>query len=207
MSIIEVDPKQNRLVAVLIVAAIAAVAVVVIRLHGPVVTRVAAQTGKPTSQGAHVVHGSRAYEPLTRNPFQRPSGVVTPANASSKVAETIPSNSINRNSLQTLQLAPAFIRPIRSADQTAAGVRSVPATTKLDIVLLATAGSRSRLCGIIKVGDSQPRVVAVGDIVAGDYKVKELTDARIVLTNGRDELVVNRQTPQTADNERRKTNE
>ena len=65
-------------------------------------------------------------------------------------------------------------------------------SAKPTFTLLATIRSPERLYGIIRSGDSQERIVRVGDILDGGYKVKELDASHAVLTNGRDILVAQR---------------
>ena len=65
-------------------------------------------------------------------------------------------------------------------------------SAKPTFTLLATIRSAERLYGIIKSGDSQERIVRVGDILDGGYKVKELDASHAVLTNGRDTLIAER---------------
>ena len=62
--------------------------------------------------------------------------------------------------------------------------------------------SADRIYAAVRIGDSRVKVVQVGDIVDGGFRVKQLDSGRAVLTDGTDTLTARRQNVQDSQHEK-----
>ena len=63
---------------------------------------------------------------------------------------------------------------------------------KPEFTLLATVKDQNGWCAVIKTGDSEAKVVEVGDKMDGGFVVKELSAGCAVLADGRDTIIAKR---------------
>lgn len=132
---------------------------------------------------------------LSRNPFKAPD-VYALAQARSNAAELglpIPDSPNggahkSKNPAGTLPpLQPVILKTVPGG-RVAAGVADHP-QAKPSFILLATIHSEHGCSGVIKTDDSIVRVVNVGDMLEGGYKVKALKHDCAVLSKGEETIL------------------
>lgn len=211
MAFVKVDPSQRKITAVLMVALLAAVVVTVVRLNPAPSAAPASdqQASAPSGQPASA-QGEEDYDP-SRNPFEgsgsSESSDVAEAvfrGAPPEVMEAMAAAGVNAANpwragappRAELPVEPLRVRPIPGTDSSptasvAVTDRHPPVEPKPKPVfkLLATVADGEGCSAVIRTGDSAVRVVEVGDILDGGYKVKSLEAGRVVLTDGREIIV------------------
>ena len=186
MALIKVDPSQNKIAAALTAVLIGAMAVTALRMRAPATISAPAQARETASACGSLQKTAQIERRPDHNPFRRPASLRTVASEVGVPAEDAMARPAPA---PLLPAAPEFgIRNPESGMRNPEHVRSAKPT----FTLLATIRSAEHLYGIIKSGDSRERIVRVGDILDGGYKVKELDASHAVLTNGRDTLIAER---------------
>ncbi len=203
MALIRTDPSQTKTVVALLVVLAAAIVFVIVRVGSRGGAK-PADTTKPTvdESVSTALVDSTPYN-ASRNPFKRPAILKT---AMERVRESLSRESsfpsISRTSpkagfwrdnsagLDPVDFGSLFGAPAqRSVVPKEAPVIEKP---KPEFALLATVKSADGWCAVIRSADSRPRVVEVGDIVEGGFKVRRLETDRAVLTDGRDIIIAKR---------------
>ena len=203
MALIRTDPSQTRTVVVLLVVLAAAVVFVFMRVSSRGQVRPADTTeptaNEPTSTASA---GSTTYD-ASRNPFKRPAILKTAMervteslsreSASPSISRTGPGTGFWRDNsagLDPMDFGSVFRTPARPSVVPA----EMPTVEKPrpEFALLATVKSTEGWCAVIKSADSRPRVVEVGDIVEGGFKVRRVEIDRAVLTDGREIIIAKR---------------
>jgi len=201
MAFIEVDPKQTKAVVALLVTLAGAIGYIVVRAHPPEQPAVAAQRVAVVSEKQS---SARTREPagveISRNPFERPAGL--PAPAKSSKASGIVTDETGPGA--SAELAPAAVgelpasgevdapRPFRSEKSERSTASARDDKSKPTFTLLATVRGVQGYSAVIRAGASVARVVEVGDVLEGGFKVKQVDSSRAVLTDGREIIVAKR---------------
>lgn len=188
------DPSQNKTVVILLVILVIAGVATVARIHPAGQVKAVARTDNAAVQvSADKKVVMPEFEP-SRNPFFKPSAVKTNKDFD------IP-NEVKTVEVPPLQ-PPGDIR-VEAIDSNSGQKKESPAastqpdvnkseTSRPTFTLLAIIGNCSGLSAVIRTNESNTRVVEVGDMVDGGYKVQKLEADRAVLTDGRDIIVVKR---------------
>jgi len=217
MALIKVDPSQTKAAAALIGVLVAVSGITVVRLKPHTVSRAAAQP--QAAQSARAARAARveADRPpnRTRNPFEKPpllrsasppGGAESPLHALGGAtavrglgASTFPrlqwQDALRSDSVEVRPVRPVTTEPlnsVREAEPSADPKQKDAGPTKPSFVLLATVSNGGRFSAVIQCGDSGTRVVEVGDVLDGGYRVVGLNADRAVLTDGRETIVAQR---------------
>ncbi len=222
---LQVDPSQRKLVAVLLVALAGAIALVIIRLKpGDEPMRAAAQAAQPAAVSKQPISVGDSEAGPARNPFERPPGVA----ARRPGLEAVPSIRVSRYGQKGLTEGGLEVRPMPvprldrpgwdateeppkvnvgkpgakllagtffgSLAHSDANARTAAPKTpeRPSVTLLATVKSGDGYSAVLQIDDSQTRVVEVGDIVGGRYRVAQLQDNMAVLVHGREVIIATR---------------
>lgn len=198
MALIQVDPKQTKTVVVLLFALVLAMGLAVVRF------RAAQQPPAPVNAVAAKATVTEVAQvedvPFTpvRNPFEKPA-LVRAAERRAKVLPVtqglrLPGgvgehmklwNEGNEEHIQPLDIGPAPKQPEPVEVEK-------PDVSKPVFALLATIKGPNGLSAVIRTGESDVRVVEIGDRLADGYRVKALEESRAVLSDGRDTIVAKR---------------
>lgn len=176
------------------------------------VARIHPDTGQQASASAATAAVAQVYpesvavvnaSQSSRNPFRKPD-VMRGAFGRSAQAERLPTSSGDsgpvvvaeggsRTSTSfSINPMPVGELPANATETPASGQAGKSEPEKPAFVLLATVGGPGGLCAVIRSGESNTRVVAVGDVLEGGYKVQKVETGRVVLKNGRDTVVIKR---------------
>jgi len=197
---IKTDPNQTKAVVVLLVILGGAVAVTVLRINpnsGQPATAAAADSGaiQAGSTPTAIVKAGAT----TRNPFRKPEAI---REAFSRIARpgdnagaVVVQEGSGRSS-GSFKLPPMTVgvlpRGSGSADRSDSTQTDKTETPKPQFDLLATVRGPKGLTAVIRGGESDTRLVAVGDVLDGGYKILTLDEDRAILTNGSDVVVIKR---------------
>lgn len=191
---IKTDPSQTKMVVVLLVILAIAVVATVMRIH-PSQQAAAATTAAATTQAdSAAVTVVPAFQ-SSRNPFRRPTTIDAVPAGNGRAGIGLGSVMVQEGGARRSGEFKISPLPVASISETGkrAGMSAdeiKPDTPKFE--LLATVGGPSGMTAVIRTGESDTRVVAVGDVLDGHYKVQKLEEGRAVLTDGRDTVVVKR---------------
>lgn len=188
-----VDPSQKKVVWLLMAILIGAVCVTAIRVR-PSRVSVAAVENRPVEATPASPRVAVQVQDLTRNPFRAPEPYAM-AQMRTNAAELglpMPGADEKRASAGKLpSVQPLVVSAVRRGGETGesqAGGADLDA--KPAFALLATIQSSEGSSAVIKSNDSIVRVVNVGDVMEGGYKVRALKPDCAVLSNGEDTIVV-----------------
>ena len=201
MGFIKTDPNQSKAVIPLIAILVGAIVVTVLRINPGPVTNAVSSTASVKENGkaaGDILNGN--FDP-SRNPFKKPV-FISAAMKSIKSAMGEPSpaelaNSFeqrNRYSNQPLNTQAFKIEPaeVHVAPMPIKAVAKEPERPKPEFKLLATVGNENGFSAVVKSDGADERLVEVGDILEGGFKVKQILADRAVLTDGRDTVIAKR---------------
>lgn len=202
MASIKNDPSQNKTVAALLIVLVIAVGATIVRVKKTAAPVVAAQAA-PVAAQPQVVNDPFVSVDYTkiRNPFGTPAFLASRDITSSQAPNANGSRPVRinvRNPWRSAGHVPPFdIQAVRPDDTRAINTEDVkpkdnPEQPAIKFTLLATVRNASGLCGIIKRGNSEARVVKVGDTLEDGFRVKALDDTHATLTDGRTTIVARR---------------
>lgn len=189
MGIIKTDPSQTKTAVVLIVVLVAAVVVTVVRMRAAAPAKVVEVATRTTT-----LQSSASFEPSTqcryplRNPFEKPVCLRDAAGELVRFADV----DSGRTSVRVVPLNPwasvsrSKVEPISAPE---VGKPECPLPT---FTLLATVKSEKGYSAVIRNGDSDVRVVEVGDRLWNGFIVKCVEPDRAVLTDGRNVIIASR---------------
>jgi len=197
---IKTDPSQTKAVVVLLVILAGAVVATVARVHPGSAQQSTSNTqgsaAAATSKECTVAGATIALSPASRNPFRKPDAV---RNAVSRGIEeigigaaAIEEQKAGRNG-QKFDLArigpmpPGAVGEARPEKNEAKAEESRP-----QFALLTTVSGSRGVTAVIRIDESNTRVVGVGDTVDGHFRVVKLEQNRAVLRNGSDEIEIKR---------------
>lgn len=197
---IKTDPSQTKTVVVLIVVLVAAVVFTVMRIHPGGQQQQAAAPG--AAQAAEAAPSASvsivpAFQP-SRNPFHKPEDLQRASTDSSASRPGIGTVAVQESGGQRpggMSIPPM---PVAAVPSQGAGQMSEPSATdakskeaaRPQFALTAVVGGPDGFTAVIRCGESNSRVVGVGDLLDGGYRVERLEEDRAVLKNGRDVLVI-----------------
>ena len=202
MSVLRVNPGQEKTVALLVAALAAAIAVTVFRTHPAASPKVpAAKADQQVAEVSISVTAGRRRSGPTRNPFvsldvfraaSDGTGAVSPAPGSEGRRPGLwqiggDSRSGPISPLPTLEIRPIGDAPPKGMNGSAGKNEADSARPKF--ALRATIKGGNGLAGVIRIGDSTVKVVEVGDVLDSGFEVKDLQPGRAVLTDGRDTII------------------
>lgn len=202
MGIMETNPTRSKMWAALVAVVVAAVVVTILRISSPAPVRVSVREREVGPSDASAQMATVPQWSPGPNPFKKPARLSSTADepgTQPKEAQ-VQAGTNGQAALPWLPAAHLQIQPLgsgpRSHPQEAPG-RALqepgkPEDAEPTFILLATVKSDQSLYGVIMAGDSRARVVRVGDVLDGGFKVKELDVSHAVLTNGRDTLIAKR---------------
>lgn len=198
-----IDPSQKKIVWVLMAILIGAICVTVIRIKPSGQAAPAATAEVATQATSKKGQAEVQVQNLSRNPFTAPD-LFSMAQARSNAAELglpIPGSKPKNGSghaagsgLGKLPLIEPVAVKMPNTNQTAGhnGTGQASNQVKPVFALLATIRSADGFSAVIKSSDSMVRVVNVGDVLEGGYKVRALQPGRAILSNGEDTIVASK---------------
>jgi hypothetical protein len=202
MAAIKTDPSQKKAVVVLLIVLGGAVVFTISRIHPdtPRQATTAPTTAAVTQASSSCVTVVPAFQ-SARNPFRKPDAIRAAFGKSRGGIGAIGMSGDGARPSESFGVGVMPVGGLPSATRTTApeatpsGRTDTTAKTepaKPQFALLATVGGPGGMCAVIRGGESNPRVVAVGDIVEGGYRVQRIEKSRAVLRNGGDTVVVTR---------------
>jgi hypothetical protein len=213
MGLITVDPSQKKTVAALLGVLVVAVGVTIVRIEPVTVAEPAAQQqSQPSAERAACSIDEPARD-RSRNPFERPEGFGAEMPPDGFRLERDPLLGASREPLRVPEVEPLPVmgvsvtkqEPRPTGGQVDAGqpgprgagapAAPVPHGSRPDIVLLATIKSPSGYGAVIRINESAARVVQVGDVIEGGFRVTVLTEDHAALSDGRETIIAKRPHP------------
>lgn len=202
MAFIKTDPSQTKSVVTLLVILVLAIGAIIFRCS-PSAPPKPAKKAEAQSSSARVTFDQVQAQDATRNPFAKPTRV----QAEEMVSRGAGRPAINKATLRKLMISGLTasqsnveIRPIPMPDVSQAasqGENPKPeqknTETEPHFHLLATVKGADGFSAVMKVNESDTRVVEVGDKLEGGFKIIKLQSDCAVLTNGTDTIVATRQ--------------
>ena len=201
---IKTDPSQTKAVVVLLLILAGAVVWTITRVNPGVQPQAAAKD--PATETAQASPATATIVPAfqsSRNPFRKPEGVSGrigrdgASGGDSGVASIREGVGRTSNNFK-IDPMPVGMVPSAGPDRTGVQTSEPNAGTpnsgpeKPQFALLATVGGPNGFSAVIRCGEANTRVVAVGDVLEGGYRVEKLEEDRAVLKGGRDVVVVKR---------------
>lgn len=188
MSMLQVNPGQEKTVAMLGVALVAAIAVTVLRVHPAASSKIqAAKVAQQSGALSVSITPGKSRSRPTRNPFVSP----ILAQAAAVPSEVHPLRTKEGFGVRPINPLPSLeIKPIEDTPSKVADDKD-DAASRPAFTLLATIKGGNGLAAIIRVGDSTVKVVEVGDALGSGFTVKSLRPGRAVLTDGRVTIIAN----------------
>lgn len=219
MALIKTDPGQTKTVIALLGVLSVAVGVTVVRIKASPTVRSAAATGTSASvsssqdaDGARAtgVFGAGSGGSWYRNPFARPKAsgvepretVVVPAGVR-PLPVSSPNIVSSNGSLSAVdsvrivpEMQPGSFRHKETADRgNSENTPTGPPNAGqhgIKFTLLATVSDGGWYSALVRIGDSDLKVVEVGDVLGDGFRVVSISDDRLVLTNGRETIIARR---------------
>lgn len=220
MALIRTDPNQTKTVVVLLCILVMAIGVTVLRLKPTPVAQTSSvkqseqKQNVPAHQSATAVCGNPS-----RNPFERPKNFL-PATVGS-ILESVDGLSrdlpeVGRlpnpwRSSGTVRVEPFDVGGISKFDASSSRSSEIPATGSKEtdkqpiitsdrpnvearptFTLLATVRSPDGFSAVISINGAETRVVEVGDVLEGGFRVKMLTEDHALLSDGRENAIARR---------------
>ncbi len=197
---IKTDPSQTKTVIALLAILAVAVVATIMRIHPNLAQPSAAVAGQTAARQVGTAPCVTIIDGQTsKNPFRKPKALreqISRAAMSGIAFDMANGNnssarSMNKSGLNFAPIGPmpvSTVSDIKASDTTKADTEK----TKTQFALLATVGGPNGMTAVIRIGDSNTRVVSVGDMLDGDYRVAKLEDGRAVLKNGSDIVEIKR---------------
>ncbi|MGQ9454328.1 MAG: hypothetical protein ACUVRS_08200 [Armatimonadota bacterium] len=218
MALIRTDPGQTKTVIALVGVLCAAVGVTVVRIKAsPTVRSVAATGTSATTSSSRDADSAQATGVFSRNaacswyrnPFARPKVSATqphetavPTNVRPLIVSspnTIPSNG-PLGADGSVRIVPEAKPNLPDREESAdRGNSSGTSESSADadqpgikFTLLATVAGGGWYSALVRIGDSNLRVVDIGDVLENGFRVVSISDDRMVLTNGKETIIARR---------------
>ncbi len=197
MAILRTDPSQGKTVAALLAVLALAVGVTVYRVQstqsvraGVIQVPVAAETAEVNTQIGVV---GRPY----RNPFKKPAVLQTDTQTTGTGNAAVPSpTGISTGvPLPSVRqgLEPMLVAPLSDTPGDAQNPQTAVQTTDLPtFVLMATVLTSGKSSAVLRIGDSQIKVVRVGDMADARFRLCSLKSDQAVLSDGTIKLMAKR---------------
>ncbi len=220
MAFIRTDPSQTKTVVVLVCILVMATGITVLRLKPAPVTQTASAKQSEQKQDTSTHKPATVVCNLSRNPFERPkdlaqsavSGISRSIEGLSKglsVVKQLPNPWQSDGSVKIEPLGVGDISRFNNAstkrslgnsetDREDSNKQLVPtsdrtiAEPKPTFTLLATVRGPEGFSAVISINGSETRVVEVGDLLEGGFRVKILTEDHALLSNGRENTIAKR---------------
>ena len=208
MRIIKPAPGQNGLAMVLVIIAVAAIGVTVWRCRQVTTARAMPRAIPATGQARRTPTVVEISSTPAGNPFRQPLWARASNRADSAEGARIRAGSdAGRLALPALGCAPMPVSPPGNAGELVAlpGTTTDDAKPMPDLTLLATVSGAGKTYAVIRIGASESKVVRVGDVLDGGFRVKEIRTDIAILTNGADVLVARRENAQGSQATQEKT--
>jgi hypothetical protein len=221
MALIRTDPNQTKTVVVLLCILVMAIGVTVLRLKPtPVAQTSSVKQGEQKQNVPANRSTTTLCSNLSRNPFERPKNFL-PATLGS-IPESIDGLSRDLpqvvrlpnpwRSSGTVRVEPFDVGGISKFDALPSRrFNNIPnidskETDKLSVInndrpnvetrptftLLATVKSPDGFSAVISINGAETRVVEVGDVLEGGFRVKMLTEDHALLSDGRENAIARR---------------
>ena len=209
MVAIKNDPSQTKSAAILIGALVVVIGVTVVRMKPAPGAQAPAQAQQVSARAAPVKASVERFCPRERNPFEKPAGLPAAGAVDDSVGNEgkLPASiSVGGDRGSDSQSgAKATIKPLDPTAVFRIKPEKKPATAKPstkdnydaqrakpEFTLLATARSGDSYSAVIRTGQSGARVVEVGDVLDGGFKVLMIDGDRAALSDGRQMIVAKR---------------
>jgi hypothetical protein len=199
MGFVKVDPEQNRIVAVLLAVLLLALGATAYRMKATTAVTAAARQAPVAAEATANDTQDGFVRRTTRNPFKKPADMQAPVKSS---GQGVPGTPLNATVSEIgAPLPPAHegswtlpVLPISPAVQEKSPTpqSDVQDTEQPTFTLMATVMSAGKSCAVLRIGDSQIKVVRVGDLVDGRFKLCALSSDRAELTDGIVKVVAKR---------------
>jgi len=190
MGLVTVDRTQKKTVAALLLALVLAVGITIYRIESPQGAAAAARPGVSVT-ALERDSRDRIVRAPARNPFKKPGSLqAMPVgqpneNALGDPALRVPDTGLRASpGAEQLLPLPAFSvsgPTVKTATRSAA---QEPDDAPPDFALVATVMSADKSLAVLRIGDSQTKVVRVGDLVDGRFRLKSLQPDCAELTDG-----------------------
>lgn len=200
-----IDPSQKKLVAILMVILVSTICITVFRIAPSGSPEPDRGSGSTSTTATAARRGSEApVRSISRNPFKAPdayrprklekaeaasgapAGMATTEVSVRPLPHSVPPLGIN---FDTRPEQNNQMQQLHSAGHEAAQIHQA-AKIKPAYTLLAVVGGDGKMSAIIKTDESKSRIINLGDVLDGSYRVSEIKIDRVVLTNGRDIILV-----------------
>jgi len=201
---IRTDPSQTKTVIVLLLVLGAAVVWTVIRINPSARPQAAAAAAAEVAQvSVQAATVAPAFQP-SRNPFRKPAAIRACLSKDARLGVDTYGVLVQEGrarSSGSFKLAPLGFGKVemqRGAPGRAGSEGSTSAQTenpelaRPQFALLAIVGGPDGFTAVIRSGESNTMVVAVGDTLEGGYKVQKLESTRAFLAKGRDVVEIKR---------------
>lgn len=201
---IKTDPSQTKAVVVLLLILGAAVVWTVIRVTPGAQQQ--QQSAASTTEAAEASSASATIVPAfqpSRNPFRKPASARSVMGRDARLgvdsgAAIVQEGGARQSGNFKIGPMPIGVVPSAGANQAtsdSAQTGSAPKAAepeKPQFALVAIVGGDGGFTAVIRCGESNTRVVGVGDVLEGGYRVEKLEESRAVLRDGRDVVVIKR---------------
>jgi len=203
MAFIKTDPSQTKTVVGLLVILAVALVATVMRVH-PGGTQAQQAVAAKTSQTSSTPAAASVKEVLpdvepSRNPFRKPDSIKMSIGPEKKFSKDFtgaggkPLGMLPPGANYKIDPMPVGAPASSSkTPQAAAEPQPKVEAPKPVFTLLATVGDARGLCAVIRSGGADAKVVEVGDVLDGGFKLVKVEESRAVLTDGRDTIIVTR---------------
>ena len=202
MGIIKTDPSQTKAVVGLLSILAVAIVATIIRIGGGSEPPAPVNQDTDTPKAACLVRSinespfNPSHNPFVSPPDYKAARQSESAEGGGPGVEIVPAadqikgnwNTSNTPRIEPFKLgseikvsAPDNPRDIDKSEE-----------VKPEFTLLATVKGQNGWCAVIKTGDSEQKVVEVGDKMDGGFVVKELSANCAVLADGRDTIIAKR---------------
>jgi len=219
MALIRTDPSQTKTVVLLLCILVMAIGVTVLRLKPAPVTQTASAKQSEQKQNAPAHQSATTVCNPLRNPFERPKtfGPVTAGSISESIeglskdlpgikrlpnpwrssgAVRIEPFDVGNMSKFDKSLPRSFTTPEVGSKETDKQPVLVNDRTNVEskptFTLLATVRGPEGFSAVISINGAEPRVVEVGDVLEGGFRVKMLTEDHALLSDGRENAIAKR---------------
>jgi hypothetical protein len=193
MTFIQVDPNQKKTVAVLVTVLVAAVLVIAIRIIPGISGSAASEGQSNLIGGTPITIREEVLFKSRQNPFKRPAHLRSNAGKGDAGQNGIQamSNSSTPPAMPWMPPGQLRIEPIKMSSEPIiqSGGEDTTRNHIPSFTLLATVKSESGYYCVIKIDDSNTRVVRVNDIIANGFRVKAINAGRAILTDGKDTII------------------
>jgi hypothetical protein len=199
MAIIRTDPSQGKTIAALLAVLALAVGVTVYRVQITQSVRAGViQTPVATEVSVRGISQIGVVGRPARNPFKKPAVLLSDATSSSAGSSAVPMLSgmavgmplpPNHQGLQPLSVAPMMTTSPNETQDSQSVAQDAELPT---FVLMATVLTNGKSSAVLRIGDTEVKVVRIGDMVDGRFRLCSLMSDHAELSDGTTKVIAKR---------------